>query len=420
MIVFFVGTPGSGKTYEAVKKIIDNLRIGRVVCTNIDGMDEPKQQEYMKNLLGMDDFTFHQNFRFLSKEQTVKFWKTEKKEKILPLSGEIVQEDELICPKGSLIVIDEVHKHFNSRDWQNKENREMADWASTHRHEGYDLVLITQDIEKVEKQVRSLTEWSYFFRKVNFLGSKVSKKYLCYSYSGDDHHGTPLSKNVRTYQAKYFLCYKSYTNADAKEVGFMSHVNILKHPIFFAIPVVLIFCVWMASKSSLASGDLFGTNKRLKESAQKIEQQRKTQQNLTTPLPAAAIQKPVSSATTPQPITAAPLQPPAQELPPGWYTYPVSAYIRNGLQVLYMVHGVILRPHQCRNFNPTFKTIECYGPHINPPPPAALQPSTAVASDSTQDDKSKPYEPMGKYVLNKSIHLSDDKERVDFDNDKRN
>lgn len=270
MVVFFVGTPGSGKSYEAVKKIVDNLMLGRTVCTNVDGMNDPKCLEYMKNLVGMDDFTFDQRFRFLDSDQVKRFWKTEKVINLQFMQDEEsgvfndipTEVDELICPHGSLIVIDEAHKPFNSRDWQNTSNRELADWASTHRHFGYDLVLITQDIEKVEKQVRSLTEWCYFFRKVNFFGGAVKKKYLCYSYSGDDHNGKPLAKSTRTYEDKYFPCYSSYSTSDAKEVGFMSHTNILKHPIFYAIPVVIAFCLYMFfQKSSFASGDVFGVNK---------------------------------------------------------------------------------------------------------------------------------------------------------------
>lgn len=269
MIVFFVGSPGSGKSYEAVKKIVDNLRLGRVVCTNIDGMDEQVHQEYLKNQLDFDDYRFSQQFRFLSKEESSQFWMSRTEEYI---SGGAIRQKNvpLYCPPGSLIIIDEVHKLFNARDWQKKENRDLADWASTHRHEGYDVVFITQDIEKVEKQVRSLTEWTYFFRKVNFLGSAVSKKYLCYGYTGGEHSGRPLTKNVRTYNPKYFPCYKSYATKDAKELGFMTHVNILKHPIFFAIPVVLAFCVYMFSKSSLATGDIFGTEKVMKESQARI------------------------------------------------------------------------------------------------------------------------------------------------------
>lgn len=276
MIVFFVGTPGSGKSYEAVKKIIDNLRIGRCVCTNIDGMDLPECQEYIKNLLGMDDFIFHTKFRYLQKDEILRFWETETI--ITPafirdfdndvFEDQITETQELICPKGSLIVIDEAHKHFNARDWNvtdkdgRNPNKLLGDWASTHRHLGYDLVLITQHIDKVDKQVRTLTEWTYFFRKVNFFGGAVQKKYLCYSYSGDDHDGKPLAKNVRTYSPDIFPCYQSYSAADAKEVGFMAHTNILKHPVFYAIPVVLCTVLYMFfSKSSFASGDIFGVNK---------------------------------------------------------------------------------------------------------------------------------------------------------------
>jgi zona occludens toxin (predicted ATPase) len=267
MIVFFCGTPGSGKSYEAVKKVIDNLRIGRVVCTNIDGMDDPQCQEYMKNLLGWDDYVFSQKFRFLTQKEIMNFWKTEKVP--IQMTAEDVDNpawvsdvDKLICPHNALIIIDEVHKHYNSRDWQAQASRELGDWASTHRHYGYDLIFITQKIDKVDKQVRTLAEWTYFFRKVNFLGSLVSKRYIKYSYSGDEHEGKALAQNVQTYKPEIFKCYKSYTTADAKEVGFMSHINILKHPIFFAIPVVFGLCLYMIfGKSSIASGDLFGINK---------------------------------------------------------------------------------------------------------------------------------------------------------------
>lgn len=270
MVIFFVGTPGSGKSYEAVRKIIDNLRLGRIVCTNIDGMDHPEHQEYIKNYLGWDDYKIRTRLRILTKDEVTRFWESETIINTTCTADDEgffqdchVETEELICPKGSLIVIDEAHKFFNSRDWQkNPGNQLMADWASTHRHNGYDLILITQSIDKVEKQVRSLTEWTYFFRKVNFFGGAVTKKYLQYAYSGDDHDGKPLSKQTKTYDPSIFPCYKSYASADAKEVAFMSHVNILKHPIFFAIPAVIGLCLYMFFvKSSFATGDIFGVNK---------------------------------------------------------------------------------------------------------------------------------------------------------------
>lgn len=316
MIVFFVGTPGSGKSYEAVKKVVDNIKLGRVVCTNIDGMDEQEHQEYLKNLLNIDDYEFNTHFRFLSKNQVLNFWGTESKTYTRMIDGEEVSftRDEYICPKGSLIIIDEAHKHFNARDWQKQENRALADWASTHRHDGYDVVLITQDIEKVEKQVRTLTEWTYYFRKVNFLGGAVKKKYLCYSYSGDDHNGQALAKNIRSYNPLIFPCYKSYTTADAKEVGFMQHINILRHPVFFALPLVLLFCFYMFSKSSFATGDLFGTGKRMKDAQAKIELQRKQQNQTAQPKPQLPPPPPAPAMPAP-PVSAVPAQAPQPQPP---------------------------------------------------------------------------------------------------------
>lgn len=409
MIVFFVGTPGSGKSYEAVKKICDNIRMGRTVCTNIDGMELPKHQEYMKALLDMDDFTFSKRFIFLSKEDVRQFWKkrTVSKTQYLPGGGEETSKtEEFICPPGSLIVIDEVHKHFNARSWQSASNCEMADWASTHRHDGYDLVLITQDIEKVEKQVRSLTEWSYYFRKVNFLGGAVQKKYLCYSYSGDEHRGTPLSKNVRTYDKRYFPCYKSYTTADAKEVGFMSHVNVLKHPIFYAIPVVLIFCFWMLSKSSLASGDLFGTDKKLKSVQQQVDAARSATAAPpppALPVPSAVIQNPMSS------FSAAPETPSVIPSSPAWRPFPVQAYIQDGKKIYFMVHGVTFTQDQCRNYDPIIKTVECFAPDLRPvASPINISQSPSVAAAPSSNNGSD-WQGAGRIIENKSVHLSDEK-----------
>lgn len=242
MIIGFSGTPGSGKTYEAVRKILDNLRMGRVVYTNIDGMFDPECQEMIKNVCEISDLALTRQLRQLHQEELAEFW--------------------LHLEPGCLIVFDEIQKVFSSREWQTSKNNQFAFWASTHRHQGFDLVLITQAIERVDSAVRSLLEWTYVFRKVNFFGSAVQKSYLCYSYAGDDSSGPALKKSVRRYDSAVFLCYKSYVAKDVKELSIMQHVNVLKHPVFFAIPLVLGFVLYMLFfQSSLATGDLFGSKK---------------------------------------------------------------------------------------------------------------------------------------------------------------
>ena len=266
MIIGFAGTPGSGKTYEAVKKILDNLQWGRVVYTNIDGIMDQECQEMIKCYCGLSDLALKKQLHRLEDWQVPEFWMH-------------------VEPK-CLIVLDEVQKVFSSREWQTSKNNLFASWASTHRHNGFDLVLISQAVERVDSAVRALYEWTYVFRKVNFFGSAVQQKYICYSYGGDDTAGDPLKKSIRTYDPSVFRCYKSYVSKDVKELGIMQHVNVLKHPVFFAIPVVLVFTLYMLfAKSSLGTGDLFGANR-----AMLAASQRKGQVTATTPKDQATVQ----------------------------------------------------------------------------------------------------------------------------------
>lgn len=238
MIIIHEGIPGSGKSYDAVKKISDNLRFGRCVYTNIEGLDDDRHKEALKFVSGCDDFQFNKLFHHLTVEESKHFWE--------------------FAEPGSLIIIDEVHKLFNSRDWQSERNRKLGDWASTHRHQGYDCIFMTQKIEKLDMQVRTLAEWTYKYIKINFLGSLVTKGYICVAFAGDDTGSQPLSRQTRRYDKKYFACYKSYASKDIKELNIQKHANILKRPIFFLIPVVLAITIFFAMRSGFATGNLFG------------------------------------------------------------------------------------------------------------------------------------------------------------------
>ena len=242
MIIGFTGTPGSGKTYEAVEKILDNLMKGKIIYTNIDGMFDPECQEMIKSYCNLSDLALTIQLKQLEPDQIADFW--------------------MHIEPRCLVVLDEIHKWFSNRDWNDPKNKQFGYWASTHRHYGYEVVLITQNIERVDAAVRSLLEWNYVYRKVNFLGSAVQRFYLCYSYGGDDTSGRPLATNKRRYKPAIFRCYKSYVSSDIKEMPIMQHVNVLKHPVFAIIPIVLCLTIYMVFyKSSLGTGDLFGTDK---------------------------------------------------------------------------------------------------------------------------------------------------------------
>lgn len=238
MIILFEGTPGSGKSYDAVRKILDNLKSGRTVYTNVEGLDGDEQREHIKLYTNLDDYEFKTKLIFLSNDQVKNFWD--------------------IAKPGSLIVIDEVQKYFNNRDWQTASNRAFCNWTSTHRHHGYELLLITQNAERIDAAARSLIEWTYRYRKLNMFGSLVKNRYRVDAYSDCEAKGKPLNVKTKSYDKRVFACYSSYVTKDTKELGIMTHVNVLKAPVFFAIPVVLLVFVILVSKSSLASGDLFG------------------------------------------------------------------------------------------------------------------------------------------------------------------
>lgn len=248
MIIAFTGTPGSGKSYDAARKIIDNLRLGRVVYTNIRGMDSPECFEVIKAVTGLADFGLAYHLRFLTPQQVPEFW--------------------LHVQPGSMIVLDEVQNDFNARDWQSQKNVQFNAWASTHRHHGYDVVLITQSIQRIDTSVRALIEWTYIYRKMNFFGSLIQKRYLCYAYGGEEVTGPPLSKSTRAYDSQIFLCYQSYVAKDVKELSVMKHINILNHPIFWAIPLVFGYFIYMLFHSGMIRGDLFGVEKNIKYSEQ--------------------------------------------------------------------------------------------------------------------------------------------------------
>ncbi len=253
MILCYEGTPGSGKTYDAVNKVIQNLRLGRVVYSNIEGFDLPECREHIKLKTGLDDYELSKNLIYLRNNEMLK-----------------VHE---VAKHGSLLVYDEVHKLFSNREWQTGTNKAFAEWASTHRHGGYDVVLITQNLEKVDSHVRGLVEFTYRYKKNNYFGKLFENRYFCYAYSEDSTK--VIGRRQGKYNSSIFPCYNSYSGKDIKELGVQSNVNILKHPVFYAIPVLLIIFAYMFTKSSFASGDLFGTTARLqkKEVSQKSSSQ---------------------------------------------------------------------------------------------------------------------------------------------------
>lgn len=244
MIVTYEGIPGSAKTYSAVKKIVEMLIAHRVVYTNIEGLsgqerDDFIHREALRLLCGLSEDEFKSLFRPLDKENAARFW-------------------EVVEP-GSIIILDEVHKLWSNREWQTGKNKAFADWCSTHRHEGFDLILITQKIEKLDAHVRSLVEWTYRYKKINYFGKMVTNRYTESVYFEDDTTDEVFKRNRYCFDPKIFKAYKSYASRGIKEQGLAQSHNVLKHPIFFILPLVFIAGFYMLIfKSGFIHGSMFG------------------------------------------------------------------------------------------------------------------------------------------------------------------
>jgi len=89
------------------------------------------------------------------------------------------------------------------------------------------------------------------------FGGMLQKKYVRFAYYGVED--TMLKRTTCTYDPYIFMCYQSYFADGSKEKEFQKRPNILQHPIFYLIPVVLFFFVYFGMKSSLWTGDIFGS-----------------------------------------------------------------------------------------------------------------------------------------------------------------
>ncbi len=109
MIYLVTGMPGNGKTLYAVDFIEKAVKKGRAVYSDIEGL---------------------------------------KIEGVLP-----APDDWRTLPDGSLIVYDEAHRRFPSFKGKGRSPLEVVREMDTHRHRGFDLMMITQWPDKIDSEL---------------------------------------------------------------------------------------------------------------------------------------------------------------------------------------------------------------------------------------------------------------------------
>lgn len=155
MIYLYSGSPGSGKTLHAVSQILQNLRRDLPVIANF-----PINGEYAKH---------PEMFRYGDNSEVTPDVLMEASKAYWEAVGGHVKEDSM------LLVLDECQLIFNTRDWRN--NKRWISFFTQHRKMGYRVILIAQNLDMLDKQIRPLIEYEYKHRKMvnaGFFGYVIS------------------------------------------------------------------------------------------------------------------------------------------------------------------------------------------------------------------------------------------------------
>ncbi|HWV03917.1 zonular occludens toxin domain-containing protein [Ralstonia sp.] len=223
MIIFYEGLPRAGKSYTAVTKdILDALRKGRAVVTNVDGFDLDMAARLTE----------------LSGERVRELVKVIGDDDMPRLYEHVV--------KDALYVLDEAQDYWPSSF--KPLDKPMTKFVTQHGHDGIDIILMGQDLNDVHNIWKRRIDRKYVFQKKDVVGKPNEFKWTVFKkvkgQRGDRFE--KVSDGSGQYEEKYFGLYKSHTdgttNTDTLEDD---NANVFKSKAFrMYLPMagLFIFC----------------------------------------------------------------------------------------------------------------------------------------------------------------------------------
>lgn len=195
MITVYTGTPGSGKSLHVAKDIYNILKFKKyaIVITNI--------------LIKEDKFNLEQYERYIyietGKVNVYDIWE---------LSENWYNQHEYLSlnklENCVYLILDEAQLLFNARAWQSNSKLGWTEFFSLHRHVGLKVILITQMLTNLDKQVRGLVEFECIHYKIKNMGY-IGLFFNLICFGGlfrYVEYWTPKNEKIQS----YFFKYKKY------------------------------------------------------------------------------------------------------------------------------------------------------------------------------------------------------------------
>jgi zona occludens toxin len=157
VIVLVTGPPGSGKSFFAVRQLGEALNTGKSVATNVQLSPHTPELVARANKV-----------RYLRPGRVAQ---TQARVARATYVAHDVHELFRVRLRGEgegrgVMVLDEAHVWLNSRAWSADDRHAIVTFFTQHRKLGWDVYLIVQDAEMIDKQVRVLVEYQVHLRNL--------------------------------------------------------------------------------------------------------------------------------------------------------------------------------------------------------------------------------------------------------------
>jgi zona occludens toxin len=149
MMSIYDGTPGTGKSLHVIDDIRDYLRRGCNVIANFDFRSDLMRKSCRGEFLKKEN-------RDLQFPDWVKEY---------GLSHNLDKNGSVKMGQ-TLLVIDEAQNVFDARQWNCSGRKEWNEFFAVHRHYGFDIILITQNIKSLDKRIQANAEFEVLHRNM--------------------------------------------------------------------------------------------------------------------------------------------------------------------------------------------------------------------------------------------------------------